>query len=117
MSFRIHRRLIALVTAILFGFSVADHGFLMGDMSTKMAAAAVTMDMSSANVDMGYGEDNPDARMACFALCASSVGVFSDPAEPPIVISFQRIDSPPLGFLLGRNATPDPYPPKPVVLV
>lgn len=116
MAFRFHCRNIALVTALLFSLSVAGHGFMMTEMSVKLAAATAATDMPADEMCAGCKDDGVGMVIACFAACTSTVAILSDPAPLPIVAAKRETLSAALRLLPGRNGPPDPYPPKPFAL-
>jgi hypothetical protein len=112
MAFFFNRRRIALVTAMLFGISVAAHGFAashVGMNATTVAASDMPSDPDSGCSGDGIG-------LACFALCASAVAILPDPAELPNVMSAARPVSAAEWPVPSRNNPPDPAPPRPIVL-
>jgi hypothetical protein len=117
MPFWFSRRFVTVTIAMLFSLSVAVHGFLITDMNAKMAATAAAMDMSSADSDLDDGKDDGGMKLACFALCSSNVAIISGSEPLTVVAALQQLGSPVLRSLSGRYGPPDPYPPKPFVLI
>jgi hypothetical protein len=114
MPLRLHRRLIALVTAVLFVLSTAGHGVMMAEMAAKAIAATADMSLQSPSSDCDGGCGGNDAGMqaACFAHCASTVGIVSASIEVSVVGTVRDAAAPTARSLSGRNHPPDPHPPK-----
>jgi hypothetical protein len=119
MPLRFHHRLVALATAVLFVLSIAGHGVMMAEMTAKAVAAASDMAVQSpsADCDGGCGGNDTDMQTTCFAHCASAVGIVSEAVELPIRAAVREAPLPAVSSLSGRTGPPDPYPPKPSVLI
>lgn len=120
------RRLFALPLALALVMGLVAHPIYAAAMDAK--DAAVTMNISSATVDMSAdmsmhgkcdgcaGNEKTAMPGACAAFCSGTIAVL---LSVPVAI-----DAVPLGvlwpsveaFSIGRTIPPDPYPPKPVVL-
>lgn len=116
MPFRFRRPIVALVTAMLFSLNVAAHGFMMTDMSVKLAAATAATDMPADDMCPCCKDDGMGKGIACFAACTGSLATLSDPLTLPIVAATSDIGAAPIRLLLGRHGPPDPHPPKPFAL-
>lgn len=116
MPFRFRRPIVALLTAMLFSLSVAGHGFMMTDMSVKLAAATAVTDMPADEMCAGCKEDGMGMGIACFAACTSTVAILSDSVPLPIFAATRDISAAAMRLLPGRDGPPDPYPPKPFAL-
>jgi hypothetical protein len=123
----LRRRLIAVITGLLFLFSSLGHGFAMAGMTSGegagMVAAAADMMMPMASDDGSKDcSDRTDCKahgmdMACFAHCVSVTGILPEPAVLPMVGAIREltaIATPPLASLHGP---PDPHPPRSIVLI
>jgi hypothetical protein len=121
MHLRRCRRLFALLSAMLFSLSIVGHAFMLGDMGAKaMTAASVELAAQDGAMDCDKGvgcDDMKDMQLACVAHCASIVAVLSDPAPMPVIATVRDVLAPAISLLAGRIMAPDPYPPKPVVLI
>ena len=118
MAFRDPRRhVVSLLTAMLFGISVVAHGFVMTEAGLKMSAATATMEMPSADHAMDCGGDEKTAHVACIATCAGVYAILCEPVPTPIVVTMQDLTAGVELPFSGRGIPPEPYPPKPVVLI
>ena len=121
MAFRApRRRFVSLLTAMLFGLSIVGHGFAITAAVLKMsaAAAATTMEMPSPGHAMDCGDDvDKGAHAACVAACASAVAILCEPIQMPIFAAMQDMTADVELPFSGRGIPPEPYPPKPVVLI
>jgi hypothetical protein len=119
MSFRSYRRWVAAITAALFVFSAVAHHAVAAGMSTErgMALPAAVADMASHDDDMpcplSSDCNNMSMQaMACFAHCATVLGVLADwvvGSTVTIAHPMQLPVTPPLASLHGP---PEPYPPR-----
>jgi hypothetical protein len=131
-----HRRLMSVLIAILFAFSVVGHGFAMSGALIKPAASvATTGDMAGMGNVAGMGDmarmsdaamDAPDhamdcdgdgsaKQMACFATCASVIGILWEIAPVPVAFSAMELPVPTVLPLVEHGSPPDPYPPKRII--
>lgn len=121
MPLRRCRRLFALLSAMLFTLSIVGHGFMLGGMGAKiMTAASAEMAAQDGAMDCDKSagcDDMTGMNLACVAHCASLVAVLSDPTPLPVIAAVREVLSLALTVPAGRNSPPDPYPPKPVVLI
>lgn len=112
------RRLIALTTATLFVLSMAGHGVMMAEAAAKAASDMTNMASQSQSSDCQQGCGGDDGmQMACFAQCASSMGILSDSIEVPVMAAVRHVAYPPAQPLAGRARPPDPHPPKRLAIV
>ncbi len=110
---RCKRSLAALLIAVLFGISVVGHGFAATSMSMSMTGA-MPADMSA---DNSMDCDGKDVRKPnCFALCAGAIAILPDPAPLPVAAMVQAVADAPARFLPSQDRSPEPYPPKPLIL-
>ncbi len=118
MSFRFYRRSVALFTAMLFALSIAGHGLAVTNMGTKAMTAVATMDRSAADSSKAMDCDESDIAMqlVCHAFCASMVAVLSEPIELPTTTALQPANSFYTQTLPGQHRSPDPHPPRSIVL-
>jgi histidine ammonia-lyase len=121
MHFRRCRRLLAVLSAMLVTLSIVGHGFMLGDMGAKaMMVASVEMTAPDGTMDCDKSagcDDMTGMHMACVAQCASLVAVLSDPAAMPVTATVRQVLSVATSVPASRNGPPDPYPPKPTVLI
>jgi hypothetical protein len=115
MAFRLNRRFIALVTAMLFGISVGAHGFAATHGSMKAMDAVAANDTQAPSPDSGCG-GNDSGGVACFALCASAVAILPDPTPLPIVMAAARPTFVAEWPASSRDSPPEPAPPRTIVL-
>jgi hypothetical protein len=114
-----------MATAALFLLSAVAH-----HVAAAGIAAQASMDMQAASAagmashdDATHCPPSSDCPrdmgmpMACFAQCATVLGILSEPVLIPMSVIGHRLTLPvanPLGSLHGP---PDPHPPKPLVLI
>jgi hypothetical protein len=116
-------RLFALLTMMLFAFSIAGNGFMFGDMAAKMSMAAGS-NMSAHDSDIAAQDSPSDCEknsachhdrgmpMACFAHCASTVAVLSDAIRLPAVAVARTLVVSAASIAASHHGPPDPHPPK-----
>jgi len=114
------RRYVTLTVAMLFGFSVVAHGFMAVDVNARMSASDV-MDMSSTDMSKtcsgkDCGGNEGITKLACFAYCASSFAVLPVLELMPAEAAAPLLNVPEFHSLPGQYGSPDPYPPRPVIL-
>lgn len=81
---RPYARLIALATVMLFVFSIAEHGALMGAMVKATGGpTSISMHSPAADCDGGCPNGGSGMQMACFAQCATSVGILLQRSRCP----------------------------------
>lgn len=113
MSMRPYARLIALATVMLFVFSIAEHGALMGAMVKATGGpTSISMHSPAADCDGGCPNGGSGMQMACFAQCATSVGIIASAVEVPARPLARRAPLTAARLLADRNPPPDPHPPK-----
>jgi hypothetical protein len=118
MPLRVHCRLIALMTAMLFGLSIVGHGFAMsGAAMNPMTAGMSSTGMSSPDHAMDCDGDDGAKQVACFATCASVIGILGDAAPVPLAATSREMTAPAVLALADHGSPPDPYPPKTTVLI
>jgi hypothetical protein len=130
MRFRSCRSLIATLTAALFLLSavthhvmaaamVLDSGMSMASQAADMADHVMAADhMAAHDADMPCPmssdcSKDPDMRaMACFAHCATVLGVLADPARVVVTAAAHPLDLPLARPLVSLHGPPDSPPPK-----
>ena len=119
MPLRVHCRLIALMTAMLFGLSIVGHGFAMSGaaMNPMTAAADMSTGMSSPDHSMDCDGDDGAKQVACFATCASVIGILWDAAPVPLSPTSGEMTAHAVLRLAEHGSPPDPHPPKTIVLI
>jgi hypothetical protein len=115
MAFRLNRRFTACVTAMLFGISVAAHGFAASDANMKAMDAMATSDTQPSTPDSGCG-GNDGGGVACFALCASAVAILPASIALPMTMAMTQPLSYGEQFMASRGSPPEPAPPRSIVL-
>ena len=118
MSFRLYRRSVALVTAMLFALSIAGHGFAVTNMDTNAMAAATDMAMSADDSSTTMDCDGSDMAMklVCHAFCASAFAIISEPLQLPKRIASHPANSFFMQALQSRGSSPEPHPPRSIAL-
>ena len=109
MAFR-SRRLLCLLTALLFAISSVGHVYAVTNAVMKMPAAAMDGTMPDHGMDCG-GSDKA-AKANCMAMCATSVAILSVPVAMPVAVALHAIEPavelpPP-----EREPLPEPHPPR-----
>jgi hypothetical protein len=115
------RRLFALLTVMLFAFSIVGNGFMFGDMAAKMSMTA-SMNMSAQGGSMDCDKNtkcdhDQGIPMSCFVHCASTVAVLSDPVRLPVIAFTRIVVATAVSVPASRHRPPDPYPPKSVAVI
>ena len=111
MAFRIDRRVLCLLTALLFAVSSVAHVYAATAAAMTMPDAAMaTSDRSMDGMDCG-GSDKA-AHKACVAMCATAVAILNEPIIVPLVLAMQNVEADPELPPLGRGPSPEPHPPK-----
>jgi hypothetical protein len=116
MARRVLRRWFALLAVMALISGLAAHGVAAGDMSAKMMGMATASEMSPSSTcnGCGGGDDGMPAT-ACNAVCSGIVAVLPDLA--PVAMAAVEPAAPiAVASHLGRDGSPDPYPPKSSVL-
>jgi hypothetical protein len=116
MALRDHCRLIAFLTAVLFGLSTLGHGVTMAETVMKPMAAAAA-GMASPDHSMDCDGDDGAKQAACFATCASVIGILWDAVPMPLTFAAGEVLAPAVLPLADHGRPPDPHPPKPPVLI
>ncbi len=104
------RRLLCLLTALLFALSSAGHVYAVTGTVVKMPAAA--MDGATPDHGMDCGGDDNAAKTNCMAMCATSFAILADAAPIPSVIALRTIESASELLLPEREPLPEPHPPR-----
>ncbi|MBX9775037.1 MAG: hypothetical protein K2Y71_11570 [Xanthobacteraceae bacterium] len=118
MRFLACRRLIAVVTVALMTISAAAHRAMAAEMNAEpamaMSAQASAMESHDAPCPMSSNcaNDMNTHAMACFAHCASVVGVLAEPSLAPVTSVARPLERPLARSLASLHGPPDPHPPK-----
>lgn len=111
MAFRVKRRLLGLVTAVLFAMSSVGHVYAATQALMKMPAAAMEASSSDHGM-MDCGGKDKASRADCVALCATANAILPGLVAPPFTIVHQGMeaeaDLPPP----SRSPSPEPPPPR-----
>ncbi len=110
MALRANRRLLCLLTALLFTVSSAAHVYAATEAAMKKPTAA--METSAPDHGMDCGGDDKATHAACIAMCATAVAILSETAAIPTVVAIQDVESVPELPLPSRGPSPEPHPPK-----
>jgi hypothetical protein len=125
MRFRACRRLIAAMTAVLITVSAVAHQAMAAGMSggPGMAMAVEASEMASHDMaapcpmSSDCAKDMSMHAMACFAHCATVVGVLAEPILVPVTAIADPMDLPLARPLASLHGPPESPPPKPSILV
>jgi len=113
MACRAHRRLICLLSALLFALGGVAHAYAATDAVMKMSAAGMeTAGHDDGMGGMDCGGKDKAAQAACIAMCASAVAISNEPVAIPFVVAAQDVDSVPAALPSGLGLSPEPPPPK-----
>ena len=119
MSYGFCRRLIAVTVAALFLFSALAHAYA----ATAMIREGGGMTMPIATSETASHEDGSPcppsdcskdmpSHLACFAHCATVIGILAEPVIISVSITGHRLDSPVVPSLASLHGPPEPPPPK-----
>jgi len=112
------RQLIAVMLGAMFALGTTLSTVQAADMAVKMSADT-TMGTGAAPDGCGPcgGDDEAASADSCVMVCPSSTQAVAPAAGPVVMTTATKVR--PLGdfALAGRYADPDPYPPKPAVLI
>ena len=118
MAPRFARRLSALLLTLALAVGFAVHGVQAAHMSAKMAAASMAAATPDTPMPDGCGgcDDDGKAPAVCSAVCAGVVAVL------PVLVTVRALDiaprySPVTDGGAGLRGPPDPFPPRPSVLI
>jgi hypothetical protein len=113
-----------MVTAALFAFSAVAHHAAAAGMSTEsgMAMPAATADMTShddmpCRMSSDCSDDMSTLAMACFAHCATAVGILAEAALVPVRMVAHQLKAPVVRPLASLHGPPEPHPPKTRILI
>jgi hypothetical protein len=110
MAFAANRRLLCLITALLFAVSSVAHAYAATAAAMKLPSAAIAAsghDMDG--MDCGSGKAT---HATCIAMCATTVAILNEPVIVPLVVAAHDMVAKPELPPLGRDCSPDPHPPK-----
>jgi hypothetical protein len=125
MRFPSCRRLIAMMTAALFMLSAVGHHVAAAGMTADvgMAMQSQLADMAARDMDgpcpmsSDCSKDMDMQAMACFAHCATVLGVLTEPVLIPGTAMAHPLDWPPVHPLASLHGPPESPPPKPLILI
>ena len=113
------RQLVALILGVVFALGTVVSTVQAADMAVKMSAAATVGAAGGPDGCAGAcgGGDDAASMGSCVMTCPSSVQAIVPVASPIVMVEARTTR--PLGEAAsaGRFSPPDPYPPKPVVLI
>ena len=109
MAPHVPRRLLCLLTALLFAIGSVAHVNATTEAVMKTPAA---VDTSAADHGMDCGGSDKAAHAACVAMCATAVAILSEPAAIPFVIAMQNVEAGPELPPPDHSPSPEPHPPK-----
>ena len=123
MPFRSCRRFVALITAALFMLSAVAHHAVAAGMTPEATMAMPTQAADMTSHDNGMpcpmspmsadcSKDMSMPAMACFAHCATVLGILSEPAPMPVTAIAHSLKLPIVRPLAGLHGPPEPPPPK-----
>jgi hypothetical protein len=126
MRFHSCRCLIAATTAVLIILSAVVHHAVVAGMSAEsgMAMSAQASEMASHDagaapcpMSSDCAKDMSMHAMACFAHCATVVGVLGEPILVPVTAISHQLDLPLVRPLASLHGPPDSPPPKSPILI
>ena len=109
MASRANRRLLCLFVALLFAISGVARVYAATAM-TQMTASAIEGSMPDHENDCD-GKDK-GAHVACLAMCATAVGILSEPTVIVVAAEIQDRHSASETPPVGHHLSPEPPPPK-----
>jgi len=117
MSFRSCRTWVAMITAALFVFSAVAHHAVAAGIGSGMAMPAATADMASHDgmpcpMSSDCNSDMSMQAMACFAHCATVVGVLADWIVGSAATIAHPMQLPATEPLTSLHGPPEPHPPR-----
>jgi hypothetical protein len=119
MPFHSCRRFVATITAALFIVSAVTHQIVAAGMSTEagMAMSAAALGTASHdNMPCPMSSDcSKDMNMpatACFAHCATVLGIVCEPVQVRISNDARNVPLPVMRRLASLHSPPEPPPPK-----
>lgn len=112
------RQLIALVLGVMFALGISLSAVQATEMAVKMSAAAAMGTAAPDGCGGGCGGDDGAASAGSCVMVCPNVFQALVPASGPIV-TIDLSEPRPIGEFpsAGRSSYPDPYPPKPVILI
>jgi hypothetical protein len=110
MAFSAKRRLLRLVTALLFAFSGVAYAYAATEVA--VTAGNVAMEMPVPDDGMDCCGTDKTTRVSCVAMCATAIAILSDPVAVPFAVAVKGVESDPELLPSGRDPSLDPYPPK-----
>ena len=111
------------MTAALLVFSAVAHHAVAAGMSTESgmampAASGMTAHDAGAPCPMSSDcNDVSKQAMACFAHCATVVGVLAEPVLAPVTVIARPLGRPTIRPLTSLHGPPDSPPPKSRILI
>jgi hypothetical protein len=119
------RSCLAVVTAVLFVLSaIAQHVVAAGmaaDGGMEMPATVSDMplhdDTTHCPMQSDCAKDMGMLTMACFAHCATVLGILSEPFAEPASIIGHKFNLSVMHPLASLHGPPEPHPPRPVILI
>jgi hypothetical protein len=110
MALRAQRRLLCLVTALLFA---------IGSVAYVHAATIAAIEMGTAPMEASAPDDGIDccgkdkaADIDCVAMCATAVAILSDPIAVPFAVVVTGVAPAPELPPTSHGPSLDPHPPK-----
>jgi hypothetical protein len=124
MRFRSCRRLVATLTAVLMMLSAVAHHSMAAGMSAEPGMAMPVQANEMASHEMAApcpmssdcAKDMSMHAMACFAHCATVVGVLAEPILVPVMAIAHQLDLPLVRPLASMHGPPDSPPPKSILM-
>lgn len=110
------RPFFALFLALALVVGSAAQGVQGSGMAAKMTAAA-TSDMPMPDGCGGCGGVEYGMPMACLAFCSGCVAAILTSSRPVAAGAVIFPSAPPAVSVAGHHGPPDPYPPRPAILI
>jgi hypothetical protein len=110
MALHAKRRLLRLVTALLFAIGSVAHVYAATGAATTMGSAA--METSAPDDGMDCCPKDKAAHATCVAMCATAVAILSDPIAVPLSVVVTGVESDPELPPPSHGPSLEPHPPK-----
>jgi len=111
MAVRVRRRLLCLLTALLFAVGSVAQVYAGTEAAMTMPSTAMAVSEHGMS-GMDCGGNGKAAHAACVAMCATAVAILNEPIIVPMVLAMQNVAASPEQPPLGRGPSPEPHPPK-----
>jgi hypothetical protein len=118
MRFQACRGFIAVVTAVLFTLSAAGQNIAASAMVTHAGMTVAASEAASEDhCPPSDCSKQMDQRMACFAHCATVLGILSASNLISVSVVTDKLEVPQTRRLANLHGPPEPPPPKSVIVI